>query len=359
MHKVNLITPISDKRSKTNEKHIDVLLKYTVKYNRSVRMFTRVRTNRSFCVNVFTRRYSSKNHPVSTETEKETSHFNKLASTWWDIDGPQRILHKMNLARMDFINDTIRRNLVYFNEPGVTGPEDEIYNPGYDYMSILPEQLSSPIKEDQKWKMDEKFASMKNSLNVLDVGCGGGILSESMARLSIVRNVTGLDLADEVLQAAKLHKNEDYAIKDKITYKLKAVEELDGKGNFDIVTMFEILEHVDKPIDFLKHGLKQLKDDGGILFLSTINKDFVSWLTTIFVAEYLMGIVPVGTHHLSKYVDFKTLNDFVKYDKEKHVTYRVVNAKGGMYLPFVGWKLHPFPEHGNYFMAIQKLKNQN
>ena len=113
----------------------------------------------------------------------------------------------------------------------------------------------------------------------------GGILSESMARLSFVLSVKGIDLSADVLEAAKLHKQKDPMLKDKLSYTLNAIEDIPETERFDIVTMFEVLEHVDYPSRVLLEGLKRL-ESGGWLFLSTINRDFVSWFTTIFMGEH-------------------------------------------------------------------------
>ena len=129
------------------------------------------------------------------------SHFNALASSWWDVNGPQRILHKMNLLRMDFIHDTIRQNLK-LNE----NTDDEVYIPPFS-VDLLPQGIKNKIDEDQEMRRDEILND--SSLTVLDVGCGGGILSESMARLSFVLSVKGIDLSADVLEAAKLHKQKD------------------------------------------------------------------------------------------------------------------------------------------------------
>lgn len=284
---------------------------------------------------------------LTSTSESEMSHFNALASSWWDVNGPQRILHKMNLLRMDFIHDTIRQNLK-LNE----NTDDEVYIPPFS-VDLLPQGIKNKIDEDQEMRRDEILND--SSLTVLDVGCGGGILSESMARLSFVLSVKGIDLSADVLEAAKLHKQKDPMLKDKLSYTLNAIEDIPETERFDIVTMFEVLEHVDYPSRVLLEGLKRL-ESGGWLFLSTINRDFVSWFTTIFMGEHVLRIVPVGTHTLEKYINQSEIKDWLQEDSNRKSEFRVADTKGCVYLPAYGWKFTSCPDVGNYFMAIQRVK---
>lgn len=286
------------------------------------------------------RNYSTKiNHD-------EMHHFNALALTWWDVDGPQRILHKMNLLRMDFIFQTVRNGLK-LNEHA-NSAEDEVYVPPYS-PDLLPSAIKRCILQDQELRRDEILNN--NKLSVLDVGCGGGILSESLARLSFIKSVLGIDLSEDVLNAAKLHKSKDPLLTN-LDYKLVPLEDINKK--FNIITMFEMLEHVDFPAQVLSEGLKKLEVDGW-LFLSTINRDFVSWFTTIFMGEHLLRIVPVGTHTLDKYINQTEIKDWLEKNKDFKHNYQVVDAKGCIYLPAYGWKFTDSPNVGNYFMAIRRI----
>ncbi|KAH3673551.1 hypothetical protein WICMUC_003658 [Wickerhamomyces mucosus] len=283
-----------------------------------------------------------------TSTSKdEMDHFNQLAETWWDVNGPQRILHKMNLLRMDFIQQTLR-NHIQLNKD-VTNPDDEIYVPGYS-LKLLPKQISEQILLEQNLKRDE-IQRDQPKLNILDIGCGGGILSESLARLKNVESVKGIDLSTDVLKAANLHKSLDPDIESKISYELTAIEDVPKTEIFDLITMFEILEHVNFPNEVLSSALTHLKPNGW-LFISTINRDFVSWFTTIFMGEHVLKIVPIGTHHLDKYIDETEIKDWFKKKPE----FEVKDSKGCTYLPFKGWVFSPTPNVGNYFMAIQRVK---
>ena len=294
-------------------------------------------------------RVCSHNAPKFTSSSaSEMSHFNALASSWWDVNGPQRILHKMNLLRMDFIYNTILLHLKL--NANVKSADDEIYIPPYN-VDLLPGPVRERIVFDQEERKEEILESSK--LKVLDVGCGGGILSESMARSPFVSSVKGIDLSTDVLEAAKIHKAKDPMLENKLLYTLSAIEELPKDERYDIVTMFEVLEHVDYPSRVLHEGLERLKV-GGWLFLSTINRDPVSWFTTIFMGEHILKIVPVGTHTLEKYINQHEIKDWVEEDSERREKYKVVDTRGCVYVPAYGWEFTSCPNVGNYFMAIQR-----
>ncbi|ODV97049.1 hypothetical protein PACTADRAFT_39672 [Pachysolen tannophilus NRRL Y-2460] len=287
------------------------------------------------------------NDKLTSICSEEKDHFNQLASSWWNINGSQRILHKMNLLRMDFIQDTISSNLK-LNE-GVESVEEEVYIPPYD-LSLLPNEVSGAIKLEQILKKRQLYNKL--SLRALDVGCGGGILSESLARLPIIKAVTGIDLSNEVLEVAKIHSKLDPLIVDKIDYKLMAIEDLPLTEKYEIITIFEMLEHVTYPAAVLKNVLEHV-EIGGWVFLSTINRDFISWFTTIFMGEHILKIVPVGTHTLEKYINQK---EIVSWFNENADNFEIKDSKGCIYLPFQGWSFTNCPDLGNYFMAIQRVK---
>lgn len=302
----------------------------------------------------FSRNFSSlsrlHHQKYTAASEDEMSHFNALASTWWDVNGPQRILHKMNLLRMDFIYETIRNNLKLNDEN--TPMEEEIYVPPYN-VDLLPKPIKNRILTDQELKRDEILESSK--LRGLDVGCGGGILSESMARLRWIESVQGIDLSNEVIEAAKVHKAKDPILDKKLSYDLKAIEDIPKDEKFDIITCFEMLEHVTYPSRVLTEVMDRL-EVGGWIFISTINRDFVSWFTTIFMGEHVLRIVPVGTHTLEKYIDQREIKNWVEEDPERANSFKVVDSRGCFYLPTCGWKFTSNPDVGNYFMAIQRVK---
>ena len=142
-------------------------------------------------------------------------------------------------------------------------------------------------------------------------------------------------------------------LEDKLQYELSAIEDILKDEMFDIVTMFEVLEHVDYPSRVLLEGLERLKV-GGWLFLSTINRDPVSWFTTILMGEHILRIVPVGTHTLEKYINQYEIKEWVEEDADRRDKYKVVDTRGCVYIPAYGWEFTSCPDIGNYFMAIQR-----
>jgi ubiquinone biosynthesis O-methyltransferase len=189
-------------------------------------------------------------------------------------------------------------------------------------------------------------------LSYLDIGCGGGIFAESAARLASTRSVTAIDPTPSVLAVAKAHARRDPALSSKLTYKQCSIEELDvpEKGNgYDVVSIFEVLEHVDQPAAFLDKVYPFVKP-GGWLVMSTIARTWTSWFTTNLVAEDLLGIVPKGTHDWAKYINDDELRRFF-IDKG----WNSPRVMGVMYVPGLGWKeVRGSEKIGNYFFAVRK-----
>ncbi|KAM9919043.1 hypothetical protein OXX59_008221 [Metschnikowia pulcherrima] len=311
---------------------------------RTLQVSRQIQAYREFSVSLLLKNDISK---ATFASKEEMSHFNALASSWWDVEGPQRILHKMNLLRMDYINEVIKNN-TKLNADALTSDE-EVYIAPYN-LNLLPKPIKERILSEQDEKRAEIFA--ERPLRALDVGCGGGILAESLARLNFVDSVKGLDLSTDVLEAAKVHMQNDPDLEDVLSYEYKAVEDLPKDEKYDIITVFEMLEHVEFPAQILSEVFDRL-ETGGFVFLSTINRDLISWFTTIFMGEHVLGIVPVGTHSLKKYINEAEIRQWLLSSNYKNMC-QVVDSRGCIYLPACGWKFTSNAQVGNYFMAIQK-----
>lgn len=178
--------------------------------------------------------------------QQEIEKFSELASRWWDEESEFKPLHDINPIRLNYI------------------------------------QQHAPLAGKQ----------------VVDVGCGGGILSESMARAGA--NVTGIDLAQAALDIAKLHAVEANV---KVDYQCTSTEDFAeaSAGQFDIVTCMEMLEHVPEPAAIVEACSKMLKP-GGSAFFSTLNRNGKSWLFAIVGAEYVLQLLPRGTHQWNRFI---------------------------------------------------------
>jgi 2-polyprenyl-6-hydroxyphenyl methylase / 3-demethylubiquinone-9 3-methyltransferase len=180
---------------------------------------------------------------------EEITRFNALAARWWDSTGPMKPLHLMNPVRTGWILDRIAR----------------------------------------------KFGT--NSVRVLDVGCGAGLLSESLAKAGC--DVLGLDAGAEIIAAAEVHAAGQGL---KLSYRASSAEVLAQEGmRFPVITALEIIEHVTDPAAFLA-TLTALLEPGGLLFLSTLNRTPQSYLVAKFGAEYLLRLLPVGTHNWRQFI---------------------------------------------------------
>jgi polyprenyldihydroxybenzoate methyltransferase / 3-demethylubiquinol 3-O-methyltransferase len=247
----------------------------------------------------------------------EVSHFNNLAGTWWDPHGPSRLLHLMNPMRHSFISECLANTT---------------------------------------------STSKKNGLDYLDIGCGGGIFAESAARLPHTASVTAIDPSPKVLKVAEAHKRKDPLLLEpgRLTYLNASIENFNAKSagsaykedGYDVVTLFEVLEHVTDGSAFLTSILPHVKV-GGWLVLSTISRTWTSWVVTKLVAEDVLGMVPQGTHDWEKYVNEDELAQWF----EKQQGWGNARSMGCMYIPGVGWKeVAGGEKFGNYFFAAQRLK---
>ncbi|VEJ55964.1 bifunctional 2-polyprenyl-6-hydroxyphenol methylase/3-demethylubiquinol 3-O-methyltransferase UbiG [Pragia fontium] len=198
---------------------------------------------------------------------KEIAKFEAVASRWWDLEGEFKPLHQINPLRLDYIQQ--RAN-------GIFGKK------------------------------------------ILDVGCGGGILSESMAREGAL--VTGLDMGSEPLQVARLHALESAL---PVEYVQQTVEAhaTEHAEQYDIVTCMEMLEHVPDPASVVQ-ACALLVKPGGHVFFSTINRNTKAWLMLVVGAEYVMNMVPKGTHDVNKFIRPSELISWIDSTtlRERHMT---------------------------------------
>ncbi len=206
-----------------------------------------------------------------------------------------------------------------------------------------------------------KINQSLDRLRYLDIGCGGGIFAESAARLETTQSVTGIDPSEDVIAVAREHARQDPIFQQqdgKLEYLHTSVEDLTSakrpevgkQQEYDIVTLFEVIEHIDYPAPFLASCLEFVKP-GGWLVLSTIARTWTSWATTKVVAEELLGVVPKGTHDWAKYINEEELRRFFR-GREGWSTMRSI---GCVYVPGLGWKMVPGGERwGNYFFGVRR-----
>jgi 2-polyprenyl-6-hydroxyphenyl methylase / 3-demethylubiquinone-9 3-methyltransferase len=192
----------------------------------------------------------------------DVARFNRLGDLWWDKSGKMGILHDINPVRVAYVRDLACRHL-----PGEGGPRDK-----FD---------SAPLA----------------GLRIADIGCGGGILAESLAELGA--RVTAIDPAPNNIAVATRHAEKSGLA---IDYRNMTAEALAKSGeSFDIVTALEVIEHVDGPKAFVAK-LAQLARPGGLLFLATIDRTLKSYALAIVGAEYVLRWVPRGTHNHDKFI---------------------------------------------------------
>ena len=187
----------------------------------------------------------------TTVDPREVEYYTRMAATWWDREGPFWPLHKLNELRQAYIRDHLCEHF------GLDGAADR------------------PLR----------------GLKILDVGCGGGILAESMAQLGAA--VTGIDIVEKNINVARLHAEEQGL---SVDYRLSTAAELAGTGaRFDVVLNMEVVEHV-ADLDAFMHDCILLTGEGGVTFVATINRTPLAWLFAIVGAEYIFGLLPRGTH---------------------------------------------------------------
>ena len=198
-----------------------------------------------------------------TINKKEIDKFSKLADEWWDPEGKFKPLHNFNPVRLRYIKDAITQKF---------GNKTE----------------KLPLKD----------------IKILDIGCGGGLLSEPLSRLGAT--VTGIDASDRNIKIAKMHLKKS---KLDVDYYCSSPDKFVAKEKFDVVLNMEIVEHVDN-VDFFLLKSSELLKQNGLMFIATLNKTLKSYVFAIIGAEYILKWLPIGTHDWDK---------FVKPDKLKKI----------------------------------------
>ena len=206
----------------------------------------------------------------NTINKKEIEKFSKIAKEWWNPDGKFKPLHKFNPIRISYI----KRNVIE---------------------TFKIKNRNKPLKKVQ----------------ILDIGCGGGLLSEPMSRLGA--KVIGIDASEKNIKVAKIHAKKNNL---DIKYICTSPENLKSKIKFDVILNMEIVEHVED-IDFFLKSCSKLLKKNGIMFVATLNKTLKSYLFAIIGAEYILRWLPIGTHEWEKFVKPEDLINVLKKYKLK------------------------------------------
>ena len=198
---------------------------------------------------------------MTTINKEEIQKFSNLAAEWWDVNGKFKPLHMFNPIRIEYILNQI---CDHFNK-------------------------------------DKEKKNFLKDLDILDIGCGGGLISEPMARLGA--NVTGIDASEKNVKIASAHSKES---KLKIKYINTSPEQFINNKKFDIILNLEVVEHVDNLNLYLSSCGKLLKSDG-LIFTATLNRTLISYIKAIIGAEYVLRWLPIGTRDWNKFIKPKEL----------------------------------------------------
>ena len=223
---------------------------------------------------------------MSTINKEEIQKFSDLAEEWWDVNGKFKPLHMFNPIRIEYITENIKQHFNINNN------------------------------------------NFLQKLNILDIGCGGGLISEPMARLGA--RVTGIDASEKNIKIAKLHANKS---KLNIRYLTSSPEQLNEFERFDIILNLEIIEHVEDVSLYIDSCYKLLKKNG-IMFTATLNRTFTSYIKAIIGAEYILRWLPIGTHDWNKFIKPQELEELLISKN-----FKTINIKGLEYNPITKkWK---------------------
>ena len=225
---------------------------------------------------------------MSTVNKDEIAKFSKLADEWWDINGKFKPLHMFNPIRIEYILDIAKAN----------------------------------------FKIDKNKKNPLKNLKILDIGCGGGLISEPMTRLGA--DITAIDASSKNINIAKAHAKKNNL---SITYLNTEPESLRSKNKFDIILNLEVVEHVENLDLYLKSCFDLLKPKG-IMFTATLNRTLTSYIKAIVGAEYVLRWLPIGTHDWNKFIKPEELEK-----KLSDLNFSITNLTGLSFSPlFQEWK---------------------
>ena len=225
---------------------------------------------------------------MSTINKEEIQKFSNLADEWWDVKGKFKPLHMFNPIRIEYI---LEKTKEHFN-------------------------------------LKNKDNLILEGMNVLDIGCGGGLISEPLARLGA--KVTGIDASEKNIKVADLHAKKN---KLNILYLNRSPEQMDESEKFDLILNLEIVEHVDDVNLYIQSCYKLLKK-GGLMFTATLNRTVTSYLKAIIGAEYVLRWLPIGTHDWNKFLKPEELEIYLNKMK-----FKTIDVKGLEFNPLTSkWK---------------------
>tara|TARA_B100000767_G_scaffold64125_1_gene60308 strand:+ start:113 stop:841 length:729 start_codon:yes stop_codon:yes gene_type:complete len=225
---------------------------------------------------------------TTTINKEEIQKFSNLADEWWDVKGKFKPLHMFNPIRIEYITEKIKHHF------GLKG----------------------------------KDANFLKGLSILDIGCGGGLISEPMARLG--GSVTGIDASEKNIKIAQIHSKKNNL---QINYLNKSPEQLKNIEKFDVILNLEIVEHVENVNLYINSCYNLLKKDG-LMFTATLNRSLMSYLKAIVGAEYILRWLPIGTHDWNKFIKPEELEKLLSNEK-----FSTVDIKGLDFNPILNkWK---------------------
>ncbi len=225
----------------------------------------------------------------TTINKEEIQKFSKLADEWWDVNGKFKPLHMFNPIRIEYITENIKKY----------------------------------------YKIKSNKSNSLEGLKILDIGCGGGLISEPMARLGA--KVTGIDASEKNIEVAKLHSKKSDL---QINYLSCSPENLNDLNEYDVILNLEIVEHVEN-VNFYINSCYKLLKNKGLMFTATLNRTLTSYIKAIIGAEYILRWLPIGTHDWNKFIKPEELEKTLSQQK-----FLTVDIRGMKFNPFSKkWKI--------------------